>query len=227
MGSAAAVKSYHRVGLATSDYYIETGQIPGYWNGQGAERLGLKGKIEQQHFDRLVDNIKPLDGSKLNPRHDANRRVGYDLTFNAPKSVSILYALSGEQQRQAIQGVFQLAVQQAMAEVEQHMYVRVRKNKQNTERHAGNMLWSLYVHPTTRPLKNGIPDPHLHGHAVCFNSTCDVVESQWKAAEFGHIYKHIPYFEAVFHNHLAHHIKQLGYGIEPTHSRCKKRTRQA
>ncbi len=215
---AADLKQYFKAALVTSDYYVEKGQVKGYWNGEASKELGLKGFVEQEHFDRLVDNLHPLTGEKLTPRTRTQRRISYDFTFNAPKSVSIVYGLSDFETRNAIRVAFETAIKQTMIEVEQEMYTRVRKNGQNTERRTGNMVWPMFVHDTARPL-NGIPDPHLHAHCIVFNVTKDVIENRWKAGEFGHIKENAPYFEAVFHNHFAQMLKTQGFGITPTKTR--------
>lgn len=216
--NASAAKQYYREGLNTSDYYVEKGVSKGYWGGLGAERLGLSGEVTSKAFDRLADNLHPMTGNKLTPRTKSNRRVGYDFTFNAPKSVSVLYALSDIDTKQMIRTAFEAAIISTVTELEQDMYTRVRKNNQNTERQTGNMVWGRFTHDTSRPI-DGIPDPHLHTHVYVCNTTYDDAEGRWKAGEFGHIKSNAPYFEAVFHNHFASLLKSQGFGITPTKDR--------
>jgi conjugative relaxase-like TrwC/TraI family protein len=91
--SAKDAKRYY----ASADYYSEGQEIVGSWGGEGAKRLGLDGVVDRESFDRLCDNLKPKDGSKLTARIRSDRTVGYDFTFSVPKSVSVLYALTGDQ----------------------------------------------------------------------------------------------------------------------------------
>lgn len=216
--NAAAAKQYYRGGLTTSDYYIERGVAKGFWGGIAAKKLGLSGEVKPKYFDRLVDNLHPMTGEKLTPRTKAKRRAGYDFTFNAPKSVSIVYALSDFATRKAIRVAFEAAIQQTMYELEQRMHTRVRKNGKNTERQTGNMVWARFTHDTGRPL-DGIPDPHLHTHCYVFNTTFDHHENRWKAGEFEPIKSSGAYFEAVFHNHFAGILHEQGFGISRTKSR--------
>src|SRR4051812_43621056 len=89
--SADAAKKYFGEGLSRSDYYIDGQEVPGHWGGKAAERLGLSGQVDRDSYFALCDNRNPATGDKLTPRDKDNRRVGFDFTFSAPKSVSVLY----------------------------------------------------------------------------------------------------------------------------------------
>jgi conjugative relaxase-like TrwC/TraI family protein len=69
-----------------SSYYINDQELAGKFQGKLAERLGLPEMANQQDFFKLCEN--------LTPRTKENRRVGYDINFHCPKSVSILHAVS-------------------------------------------------------------------------------------------------------------------------------------
>src|SRR4029077_11157068 len=91
--SAKGAKRYY----ATADYYSQGQEIVGRWGGKGASRLGLDGMVDKFSFERLCDNQDPRTGEPLTVLTRTERRVGYDFTFSVPKSVSLLYALSGDQ----------------------------------------------------------------------------------------------------------------------------------
>src|SRR5271165_6535018 len=117
---SSAAKKYY----ATADYYSEGQEIVGCWGGKGASRLGLEGQVDKFSFEQLCDNLDPQTGKPLTVRTRTERRVGYDFTFSVPKSVSLLYAMSGDQD---IMKAFRGAVDDTMREIETEMKTRVRK----------------------------------------------------------------------------------------------------
>src|SRR5882724_9755447 len=112
--SAKDAKRYY----ASADYYSEGQEIIGSWGGQGARLLGLEGVVDRFSFDRLCDNLDPRDGTPLTVRTRADRTVGYDFTFSVPKSVSVLYALSGDRD---LLDAFRAAVDETMRDIEAEM----------------------------------------------------------------------------------------------------------
>lgn len=203
--SAAGAKRYY----ATADYYSEGQEIVGAWGGKGAERLGLSGIVDKDAFERLCDNLHPRTGEPLTVRTRTERTVGYDFTFSVPKSVSLIYALSGDQ---GILDAFRGAVDETMREIETEMKTRVRRGMQDTDRLTGNLTWAEFIHTTSRPV-DGIPDPQLHAHVFVFNNTWDSVEERWKAGQFREIKRDAPYFQAAFRVRLANRLQDLGFGV--------------
>ena len=130
---------------------------------------GLEGTVDKVSFERLCDNLDPRTGKPLTVRTRSERTVGYDFTFSVPKSVSLLYAMSGDQ---GIMEAFRGAVDETMREIETEMKTRVRKDGQDTDRTTGNMVWAEFIHTTSRPV-DGMPDPQLHAHVFAFNTTWD------------------------------------------------------
>ncbi len=206
--SADAAKKYY----STADYYTEGQEIVGNWGGKGAAMLGLQGEVDKKAFDQLCDNLDPRDGSPLTVRTRAGRRVGYDFTWSVPKSVSVLYGLTNDD---LIAKAVREAVEATMRDMEAEMRTRVRKDGKEEDRDTGNMIWSEFIHTTSRPVE-GIPDPQLHVHAFVFNATFDDKEQRWKAGQFALLKRDAPYFEALFRMRLAEKLQDQGYGIERT-----------
>ena len=203
--SGAAAKKYY----ATADYYSEGQEIVGSWGGKGASRLGLEGTVDKFSFERLCDNLDPRTGEPLTVRTRTERRVGYDFTFSVPKSVSLLYAMSGDQ---GILDAFRGAVDETMREFETEMKTRVRMGGKDEDRVTGNMVWAEFIHTTSRPV-DGLPDPQLHAHVFAFNTTFDEEERRWKAGQFAEIKRDTPYFQAAFRVRLANRLQDLGFGV--------------
>jgi len=204
--SASGAKRYY----ATADYYSEGQELVGSWGGKGAERLGLSGTVDKFSFERLCDNYDPRTGEPLTVRTRTERTVGYDFTFSVPKSVSLLYAMSGDQ---GILGAFRASVNETMREMEAEMKTRVRTRGQDTNRLTGNMAWAEFIHTTSRPV-DGLPDPQLHAHVFVFNTTWDHEEERWKAGQFRELKRDAPYFQAAFRVRLANKLQDIGFGVE-------------
>jgi conjugative relaxase-like TrwC/TraI family protein len=204
--NAKAAKSYY----TTADYYSEGQEIVGSWGGKGASRLGLEGTVDKFSFERLCDNLDPKTGEPLTVRTRTERTVGYDFTFSVPKSVSLLYAMSGDQ---GILDAFRGAVDETMREIEGEMKTRVRIGGKDENRLTRNMVWAEFIHTTSRPV-DGIPDPQLHAHVFAFNTTFDDEERRWKAGQFRELKRDAPYFQAAFRVRLAGKLQDLGFGVE-------------
>lgn len=208
--SANGAKEYFTQSLTRSDYYIDGQEVVGRWCGKAAERLGLRGEVDAKSYFALCDNSNPQTGEQLTPRNKDNRRVGFDFTFSAPKSVSVLYELSGDGR---ILDAFRASAKETMEDIEREMKTRVRVSGGDHDRDTGNMAWAEFLHFTARPV-DGKPDPHLHAHFYAFNLTHDEVEGRWKAGQFGDLKRDGQYWEAAFGARLAHRLNTLGYATQ-------------
>ena len=99
--SAEGAVKYYEEGLSKEDYYLEDREIVPKWIGKGAAKLGLHKEQTREEFaasfKALVHNQTPLgfeQGKRLTVRNVRNRKPGYDFTFNAPKSASVVYAIT-------------------------------------------------------------------------------------------------------------------------------------
>lgn len=203
--------------LQHSDYYDEHRRVQGEWQGRGAELLGLRGTVTHEQFEAVREGLHPETGEFLRPRHSADRanadgseqgkaRSLYDLTFSAPKSVSVQAMVGGDERLIA---AHDKAVGEALAEAENYAGSRVRLNGANENRTTGNWVVATYRHDTSREL-----DPQLHTHAVAANLTYDGVEGRWKALQASGLYERRAYFTEVYRNALAQEVRGLGYDIE-------------
>ena len=174
----------------------------GSWGGKGAFRLGLTGTVDKFSFFRLCENVNPRTGDAVTVRTRAKRTVGYMFTFSVPKSVSLLYGLTGDS---GILDAFRAAVGESMREMEPDIKTRVRK--------AGHMVWAELLYATAAPYR-GRCDPQLHAFVFVFNMTWDEQEQLWKAGAFRDLKSDAPYFEAAFRVRVANKLLDLGFKVE-------------
>jgi conjugative relaxase-like TrwC/TraI family protein len=205
----ADAESYFDEHLAQNDYYAAGEIRPGQWIGAGAERLGLKEAVTRDQFHALCENQNPESSERLTQRSqkEGQRRVFYDFTCSAPKSVSVL-AVTLDDQR--LIEAHEEAARLAFRELETFATARVRKQGSRTDRTTGNLVAASFVHDSSRAL-----DPQLHTHFTVFNATFDKEERCWKALEARGMYDAIRYGTAVYRNELAKRVQQIGYRIVP------------
>lgn len=211
--SSAHAKSYFSEALSKADYYINDQELKGTIRGKLAERLGVSGEATKEAFHALCDNRQPGTKKQLTPSDREGRRVGYDINFHCPKSVSIVHALSKDDH---ILRAFEASVHETMSDIEKDMKTRVRKNGMETDRDTGELIYADFVHQTARPTQDCAPDMHLHAHCFVFNATWDDVEKCYKAGQFGDIKRDMPYYQARFHKRLSDKLIDLGYQVKVT-----------
>jgi conjugative relaxase-like TrwC/TraI family protein len=210
-------KGYSSRHLEHSDYYAEGERVTGVWQGRGAELLGLSGAVKPDDFESLRQGFDPRTKEFLRVRRSADRtavdgtklaqgRSLYDFTISAPKSVSILAILEGDDR---LIEAHRTAVAEALEEAETYAASRVRQAGANEDRPTGNLALAVYHHDTSREL-----DPQLHTHAVAANLTFDGTEGRWKALQASGIYELRAYLSEVYRNALAREVRGMGYEIE-------------
>ena len=170
IGLIGAHQEKYYTELSREDYYTEGGEPPGEWCGQGAEELGLVGVVEGTALSKLFQGFDPSTGQKLVKNAGSeNRRAGFDFTFNAPKSVSVLFSQVGDEHRQVIQEAQAAAVRAALRYVEEKA-VHIRLGRNGAEVSKASLVAALFEHSTARLVPGEtVPDPHLHTHAVIAN----------------------------------------------------------
>src|ERR1039457_6117573 len=202
-------ESYFDEHLSQNDYYAAGEIRSGQWIGAAAERLGLKGEVTREQFHALCENRNPETGERLTQRQlkEGQRRVFYDFTCSAPKSVSVLAVTLADER---LVTAHEEATRIAFRELESFAATRVRKQGNQKDRITGNLTGAAFTHTSSRAL-----DPQLHTHFTVFNATSDDSERSWKALQAGGMYDAIRYGTAVYRNELAKRVQQIGYGIQP------------
>ncbi|HWX98138.1 MAG TPA: MobF family relaxase [Solirubrobacteraceae bacterium] len=147
------------------DYYSGRGEAPGEWIGAGARALGLSGRVNAEQFSALIAGLDPRDPRvRLRASEHDPRVAALDLTFSAPKSISVLFAVAPEAISGTLAACHEEAVRAALEYLEDTA-VSVRRGHGGTRvERAGGLIAAAYRHRMSRAL-----DPQLHTHLVAAN----------------------------------------------------------
>ncbi|HFD2631648.1 TPA: MobF family relaxase, partial [Escherichia coli] len=177
----------------SQDNYYFLGSMQSRWLGEGAKLLQLEGPVDAFRLDELIAGRLPNGVSLERMEGGINvHRSGYDLTFSAPKSVSVLIALYGENR---LLEAWNRAVSETLKEVESLVSSRVMKEGETETQLTQKAVIATFNHDTSRNL-----DPQLHTHALFLNMT--PTESGWRTLASGTVRKD-GFIEAVYANQLA------------------------
>ena len=155
-----------QVAQGGDDYYSGRGEAPGRWAGAGARALGLKGRVAPELFNAMIGGADPSDPSARLRDWRAPKVAALDLTFSAPKSVSVLFAIADEPVAGELVRAHEAAVRAAVGWIEDTS-VQVRRGAQGRFVYPGEgLIAAAYLHRMSRAL-----DPQLHTHVVAANLT--------------------------------------------------------
>ena len=166
------------------DYYCESGRAPSAWVGTGARRLGLSGPVTDEGLRRAFAGEHPIHGELLRTRSGPQRNAAIDLTFSAPKSVSLLFGVGAPEVEAKVRGFHDEAVAAALGYLERRA-VRVRRGRNGTR----VLPAEGFVAATFRHRASRAGDPQLHTHAVVANMTLGP-DGRWTALDARPIYAH-------------------------------------
>ncbi len=217
-------EAYQLSGVAESldDYYTGSGEAHGQWVGGGAARLGLDGQVAPDDLRAVLAGLRPDTGG-LDPNGNTHRphprRVpGFDLTFKAPKSASVLYAVSDDPRVQgAVIEAGEAAMRSAIGWLEREA-IQVQRGSHRKEylesltperrAQAGpkrlgttGLVAASFRHRTSRA-----SDPLLHWHVLTANLV-EGADGKWSAFAHPEIYRHAraagEIFQATFRAELT------------------------
>jgi conjugative relaxase-like TrwC/TraI family protein len=183
------------------DYYAARGETPGRWIGGGCGGLGLSGQVNGDAFFALMEGRDPTLGEVLRPAHGRARVAAFDLTFSAPKSLSVLFAVADETVGQALFEAHDRAVDAALAYMEREACF-TRRGKNGARRLRGEgFVAAAYRHRLSRA-----GDPQLHTHVVVANMT--QAEGRWTALDGHGLYEHKSAAGAVYRGVLRAEVRE-------------------
>lgn len=194
------------------DYYVAGGAGPGgqgEWYGRGAGKLGLAGTVDREQFRATLEGKLP-NGVELGRWRDGERShyPGWDLTFSAPKSVSLLVEIAGDER---LREAHQEAVKAALDWLEEHIVTYRQQGFFGVRQQlSGNLVAALFQHDTSRE-----QDPQLHTHSVVINAT-ERGDQRWVSVHGKLFYEYKMAGGNIYRAELAMRVQELGYEIERT-----------
>jgi conjugative relaxase-like TrwC/TraI family protein len=205
MLSLASVTPHHgRTYYQQENYYTKEESTEfSNWAGAGAKEAGLEGTVEPKRFEKLLYG---KDSELAFPeRAGGKRRAGIDLTFSAPKSISIQGLVYGDDR---LIHAHREAVQEALEFVEQNYAAyRAGPKKAREVRIGSGLVVAQFEHDTSR-----LKDPQLHTHNVVLNRVVDD-EGKARAMHNDLLFRDSKLIGLLYQNSLAMKVRRLGYDI--------------
>lgn len=205
------------------------------WLGHGAEALGLTGKVSKEQMNKLAKGFDPITSKPLSrsagraavwhPRLDkegnticnedgkelgtwrGGHRIGFDCTFSAEKTVSLLFATADEHEKQRIIAAHRAAVSHAFEVMERTIETRRGSNGRDVIGMRG-LVASGHTHFGNRDL-----EPQLHEHVLVY-AVGQGADNQWGAWDAKELYASQRMLGALYRSQMARELQRLGYGIE-------------
>lgn len=193
--------------MARDEYYTGDHKADGEWDGRGTERLALEGHVSKADFEALLNGLDPKTGEPL-AQLGKTHAPGWDITYSAPKSVSVMWALSPETDRAKIEAAHRAAVHAATTHLEDHHAITRRGKGGATREPVAGLTIARFHHHTSRDL-----DPQLHTHALIFN-TAPRRDGTWGTLVSKELYKAQKETGAIYRAHLANALEREGYVVD-------------
>ncbi len=194
------------------DYYLSKGDgDAAEWFGDLAHDLGLSGGVHPAEFNDLLNGVI-TDDARLGVPEDMqgqskrlSRRPGYDITFSAPKSISIAAVVVGNNN---VMLAHREAVSVALDYLQKQTVTRVRIDGVVQKVKTSRLVSALFHHQTSRDL-----DPQVHTHCVVFNVTNSRGSTRLRALESRAFYRQQKAAEAVYQSALGARLRSMGLEV--------------
>ncbi len=189
---------------------LVAGESPGVWSGDGAAGLGMTGIVDATGFGEVLDGRDPSSGRTIRASRGHHSVSGYDLSFCAPKSVSLLHLLAPREIAGHVGAGHRAAVAEAVDYL-QRTGLGVRRSQRGVTSFlpTTGAVAGEFVHRTSRAL-----DPHLHSHLVVAN-VAQGVDGRWSAVDSRRIFSHAQATQGIYHARLRMELtERLGAAWE-------------
>ena len=182
LGASGGADYYlDKVANNVDDYYLGRGEAPGQWIGATAEGLGLVGQVEAEALRNLLAGTS-AEGEALGLQVQSGRRPGYDLTFSAPKGVSLLWAFGSGEVRDTISAAHDRAIVAVLDHLSKEACYARRGHGGAQLIEGRGFIGAAFRHRTSRA-----GDPQLHTHVVVPNLV-QGADGRWSAPDGRHLF---------------------------------------
>ncbi len=134
--------------------------------------------------------------------------IGYDVTFSAPKSLSIVWAVGDTATRRLCEEAFEAGVARGLRYLEEQA-IWVRRGRGHEQ--ASGMIAASYRHSTNRAL-----EPQLHEHVVIANMAT-AGDGRVQALDARGLFAHATTAGHLAEAEMQHYANQRGIAWTPTH----------
>ncbi|MBF7013896.1 MobF family relaxase [Novosphingobium resinovorum] len=205
--SSGAANYFTKDDFVSGEYYTDDAATEvSQWGGEGLRDSSLGGTVTKEAFEKVLNGETPT-GEQVDSRD--GRRPGIDLTFSAPKSVSIMAYIAGDKRILGPDGAHTMAVQKTMAWVEKNLAEgRKTVDGKTAPVATGNLVYALFQHDTSRAL-----DPQAHIHTIVANMT-RMPDGKWQALHADKIWANNTVIGSIYHSFLRNEMDKLGYKTE-------------
>jgi len=169
--------------------------------------LGLTGGVEKEQFQEILQGHLP-NGIALGRMKDGQiqHTPGWDLTFSAPKSVSILVEIGGDER---LLEAHEKSVDKVLQWVEDNaLGTRQRTSAGQLFEATRSMVVAKFTHHTSRN-----QDPALHTHTVVMNAT-EAADGAWKSLHSIELFRNKMVAGQIYRSELAREVLALGYSLD-------------
>ncbi len=199
--SASDASKYYSQG----DYYTGSNLENSGWLGKGAAFLDLEGMVNPTVFEKLLKGHLPNGIVMIQVQKGEHHRPGYDLTFSAPKSVSLLALAAGNQ---SVLEAHRAAVKEVLLKIEgDYAGVRDKRNGMTRPEKVDNLIMALFEEYDSRA-----GDPQLHHHCVIMNIV-QRMNGEWRTLYFDEVYRDKLLLGLAYRSALARNLMALGYEL--------------
>ncbi len=193
-----------------NSYTAEEGGQQAEWHGRGAASLGLEGAVTQSAFAQMLKGELP-NGDRLGRMVEGEWKhfPGVDLTFSAPKSLSLLAYIGGDTR---LLEANRQAVKSTLDWVEKNMLVtRVKEQGEVSQVRTNSLVAAMFPHSTSRTF-----DPQAHIHAIVMNVT-ERPDGTWASVHNPPLWQDSMLIGRIYRSFLAGNVQALGYDITMKH----------